>query len=131
MAVFPESMDRLDVNDTSGSLSVIENYIRYMGERMEFSMRNMTRNVSDAGVSSAEMYVLLQAAINTLSALQSTVNGISGNVTSLSSQVSDLNGTVSNLQSTVSGLQNSVNTMQSQITSLEGRVTALETPETT
>ena len=52
MAVFPESMNKLDVNDTTGSFNRIENYIRYMTERVEFAMRNMTRNVSDAGVSS-------------------------------------------------------------------------------
>ena len=34
MAVFPESMNKLDLNDTSGSLARLENYINYMGERM-------------------------------------------------------------------------------------------------
>ena len=35
--IFPESMNRLDLSDPSGSLSTVENYIRYMTERMEFS----------------------------------------------------------------------------------------------
>ena len=45
MAVLPESMDRLDVNDAPGSFAKIQDYIRYMGERIEFSMRNMTKTV--------------------------------------------------------------------------------------
>ena len=112
MAVFPESMDKLDVNDSAGSLGVLENYIRYMGERVEFAMRNVTRNVTDAGVSSAEMYVLLMAQNNTLSALQSTVNGMAGNVTSLSNQVGEMRSTITALEG--------------QLQALDARVAALE-----
>lgn len=111
-AVLPESMDKLDVQDPSGSLSIVENYIRYMGERIEFAMRNMTKNVSAAGVSSAEIYVLVTAMSNSLSALQSTVNGLSGNVTTLQGQVNSLLG--------------SVDALSTRLDSLEARVTALE-----
>lgn len=112
MAVFPENMDKLSADDVPGSLSIIENYIRYMGERMEFAMRNMTKTVSLAGVSSAEMYVLLTATSNSLSALQSTVNGLSGNVTTLQGQVNSLLG--------------SVDALSTRMDSLGARVTALE-----
>lgn len=104
-AVLPESMDRLNVEDTKSSLSIIENYIRYMGERIDFSMRNMTKTVSAAGVSSAEIYVLITAMSNTLSALQSTVNGMSGNITSLTTNQA---------------------TMQAKLVELQGRLDALE-----
>lgn len=111
-AVLPENMDKLDVQDPRGSLATVENYIRYMGERIEFAMRNMTKNVSAAGVSSAEVYVLVSAMNNTLSALQSTVNGLSGNVTTLHGQVNSL------LEST--------DALTARLSSLEDRVTALE-----
>ena len=124
MAVFPENMDKLSADDVPGSLSIIENYIRYMGERMEFAMRNMTKTVSAAGVSSAEMYVLLMALQNTVSALTSTVQGIAGDMTSVKSDVGSMKTDISSLQATVSGIQE-------QITSLDARVTALENPTTT
>ena len=124
MAVFPENMDKLSADDVPGSLSIIENYIRYMGERMEFAMRNMTKTVSAAGVSSAEMYVLLMALQNTVSALTSTVQGIAGDMTSVKSDVGSMKTDVSSLQATVSG-------MQEQITSLDARVTALESKNAT
>lgn len=111
-AVLPESMDKLDVQDSSGSLAIVENYIRYMGERIEFSMRNMTKTVSAAGVSSAEIYVLVTAMSNSLSALQSTVNGLSGNVTALQGQVNSL----------LAGAE----ALNTRLDSLEARVTALE-----
>lgn len=111
-AVLPESMDKLDVQDPSSSLSIVENYIRYMGERIEFAMRNMTKTVSAAGVSSAEIYVLVTAMSNSLSALQSTVNGLSGNVTSLQGQVNSL--------------LDSADALSTRLDSLEARVTALE-----
>ena len=112
MAVLPENMDRLNVEDAKASLSIIENYIRYMGERIEFSMRNVTKSVSAAGVSSAEIYVLVTAMSNSLSALQSTVNGISGNITSLS-----------NAQA---AMQSQIAAMQTKIDDLEARVAAIE-----
>lgn len=112
MAVFPESMDKLDVNNPASSLGIIENYIRYMAERMEFSMRNMTKTVGAAGVSSAEMYILLTALSNDLSALKSTVNGQSGTLTSLSNQISIL--------------QSSVTALDEKLQALEERVAALE-----
>ena len=37
MAVFPESMDRIDQDDPGAALSTIESYIRYMQERIEFA----------------------------------------------------------------------------------------------
>lgn len=119
MAVLPENMDRLNPDDVRSSLSIIENYIRYMGERIEFSMRNVTKTVSAAGVSSAEMYVLVTAMGNSLSALQSTVNGLNGTITTLSGQVSTLQGAVG-------GLSEQITDLQGQITALELRVAALE-----
>jgi uncharacterized protein YoxC len=119
MAVLPESMDKLNVDDAPGSLSTIENYIRYMGERIEFSLRNVTRNVSEAGVSSAEMYVLITAMQNSMSALQSTVNGLTGSVNTLSGQITAL-------QDKVADIEGSVNTMSGSVSALEARVAALE-----
>lgn len=154
MAVLPENMDKLNVEDPQKSLSIIENYIRYMGERIEFSMRNMTKTVSAAGVSSAEMYVLITAMGNNLSAMQSVLNGQAGQLTSLtnnmtalakeletlasgqqsltanleqlSSNVSALVGSVESLQAGQKTLTDSVNAQASAISSLEGRVSALE-----
>lgn len=40
MAVFPERMKPLDPNNPEESLKTIENYIRYMAERMEFTHSN-------------------------------------------------------------------------------------------
>ena len=114
MAVLPENMDKLNVSDTEGSLSKIEDYIRYMGERIEFSIRNMTKTVSAAGVSSAELYILFQAQGQTLAAIQSALNSLDGEVNAL--------------QSTVTGIQSSIGTIQAAITSLDERVTALENP---
>lgn len=40
MAVFPETMDRLNANDVKRSLDRIERYISYMTERVEHTNRN-------------------------------------------------------------------------------------------
>lgn len=38
--VFPEDMDRLDPNNVAGSFQTVEDYIRYMIERIEFNSAN-------------------------------------------------------------------------------------------
>lgn len=150
MAVLPENMDRLDKDNVAGSLSVLENYIRYMGERIEFSMGNVTRQVSAAGVSNAEIYVLITAINNSLSALQSTVNGLRGTVTGLAGGQGELQDSLDSLEGAVTALQTSVTNLQGSLgqaqtalesqgaeitalraglTALEERVTTLETPE--
>ena len=111
-AVFPESMDRLNTQDVPGSLSKIENYIRYMTERTEFSMRNVTRDVSNAGISSAEMYILLTALQNSVSALTSTVQGIAGDVNTAKGELS--------------ALRTDLDDATKEIAALSGRVSALE-----
>lgn len=115
MAVLPESMDRLDKDDVKGSLSKVEDYIRYMGERLEFSFRNVTRSVSNAGISSAELYILVEAQAQTLAAVQSSVNAIQGNLNGLSAEVG--------------GIKTSIETLQGQLTALDARVAALEERE--
>lgn len=125
-AVFPESMDRLDVSDTKGSLSKIENHIRYMQERVEFSMRNVTRNVSEAGVSSTELYILLTALQNDLAALTSIVQGMAGDLTAAKGDVANLSAELDSTNTAVSGLSQSVSMLQQSIDSLGERVSALE-----
>lgn len=99
MAVLPESMDQIDPENPSESLKILDEYIRYMGERIEFGMRNMTKSVNAAGISSTELYILLVAMDNRISALESTVNGLRG---------------------TVTGVQNSVSALEERVTKLEG-----------
>lgn len=123
MAVLPENMDKLNVSDTEGSLSKIEDYIRYMGERIEFSIRNMIKTVSAAGISSAELYILIQAQAQTLAALQSTVNSIQGSVTALQ-------GNMTALQASIGTINDEIAAIHNTLTSLDARVTALENPTT-
>lgn len=131
MATFPETMDRLDVQDAPASLSIIESYIRYMCERTEFAMRNMTKTVTQAGVSSTEVYILLQAQAQTLAALQSTVNQLNGQVNSVSGQIASLRSDISAAQLQLASLESAINGINDSISSLDERVKALEQADNT
>ena len=133
MAVFPESMNKLDVNDTTGSFNRIENYIRYMTERVEFAMRNMTRNVSDAGVSSVEILLLVQEMAGGMATINNTVNSMVGEITSLNSRVAEMQDKQTALETKQtameakqSELETNLSAIQASITALDARVTALE-----
>lgn len=137
MAVFPESMDKLNTDDVRSSLPVMENYIRYMCERVEFAMRNMTKNVNAAGVSSVEMYILLTALQNEMATLQSTVSGLNGTVNGLGTQLSNVQSSITAMENRMSTIEDSITSLENQMTSIENsvialdsRVTALENPTT-
>ena len=105
MAVFPESMNMLDTEDTKRSLTIIDSYIRYMAERIEFAMSNMTRTVSEAGVSSVEMYILLTAVQQQVATLQSNVSTLQGDVTNIGRSIAAIEarlGTFADTDPTIS-----------------------------
>lgn len=133
MIVLPESMNRIDVEDSERALSTIDNYIRYMCERIEFAMRNVTKNVSDAGVSSAEMYVLLAAVQqevagweSKLSQAQASINGLSTEIGKLKTSIGTLETNASTLSTELSTANSSISALQTSINSLDERVKALE-----
>ena len=125
MAVFPESMNKLDLNDTKGSLARLENYINYMGERIEFAMTNMTRNVSDAGVSTVEVLLLLSDMSKDIAVLSTTVNGMVGDINSTNSKMETMQKSMTTMQSNITTIGENVATIQNDITTLQGDVAAL------
>lgn len=112
MIVFPESINELPKENLSDALDITENYIKYMCQRIDWAMGNVTKNVSKAGVSNAEMYILLTALQNTVSALQSTVNSQGASISALTQSVTTLD--------------NDYTALEQRVTALEKRVTALE-----
>mgnify|MGYP002545181617 CR=1 FL=1 len=64
MAIFDKELNHLDLQDAAGSLRTLENYISYMRERLEFNNSNLTRTLSSAGTSTAEMVLIVAALQN-------------------------------------------------------------------
>lgn len=106
MIVFPESMNEVQPEDTVGSISTMQAYIKYMCQRVDWAIGNVTKNVSKAGVSNAEMYILLTALQNTVSALQSTVNSQGASISSLLQSVTMLGNDYTALEQRVTALEN-------------------------
>ena len=82
MAVFPEGMNKLDANDVRGSLAVMEDYIRYMSERMEFTMQRMTKT---AVAASDANEAKVQELTNLVNDLQNQLNALTERVAELES----------------------------------------------
>lgn len=116
MAVFPESMNKLDARNVPKSLDIVENYIRYMTERMEFSTSKMTKSVNSAGVSSVALLQLVQDVGSAVSVLQSTVNGMTGTMTELSGRMTAQEKRAADLESRFAALE-------SRVKALEGKGT--------
>ena len=137
MAVLPESLDKLDPNDAPGSLSKLENYIRYMGERMEFAMRNTTRNVSETGTTTAGALTVLIELTGAMSVMQSTMGLMQGELTATNTRlgeleesdrlaVEELTTSMEGVQLAVEGLTTRADDTQAAMTQLTARMQAIE-----
>lgn len=126
MIVFPESINELPKENPTEALDITENYIKYMCQRIDWAMGNVTKNVSKAGVSNAEMYILLTALQNTVSALQSTVNSQGASISALTQSVTVLRNDMNELAGRVTATENNYTALRNDYEALEQRVTALE-----
>lgn len=126
MIVFPESINELPKENPTEALDITENYIKYMCQRIDWAIGNVTKNVSKAGVSNAEMYILLTALQNTVSALQSTVNSQGSSISALTQSVTVLRNDLNELAGRVTATENNYTALRNDFTALEQRVAALE-----
>lgn len=126
MAVLPESMNRIDPQNTEESLRIIDQYIRYMSERIEFSQSQMTKTVSAAGVSSAEVYILLQALNSQVASLQSTLNQAIGRINSIDGKLVSIESAQSALSERIGSIESSISSIDATLAEHERRIEALE-----
>ena len=81
--VFPENMNPINLDNTKQSLSTIESYLRYMRERIEYTITILTK--LNTGTSLADLS-------SRLAQVETRVSGLSSAVASLSGRVTDLQG---------------------------------------
>lgn len=121
MAIFDKELNHLDPQDAAGSLRTLENYISYMRERLEFNNSNLTRTLSSAGTSTAEMVLIVAALQNNVQAMQSSVTAMQGQITTLETTVSGLNNSIQALSQNVTALQTAVQDIDQRVTALEAK----------
>lgn len=121
MAIFDKELNHLDPQDASGSLRTLENYISYMRERLEFNNSNLTRTLSSAGTSTAEMVLIVAALQNNVQAMQSSVTAMQGQITTLETTVPGLNNSIQTLSQNVTALQTAVQNIDQRVTALEAK----------
>lgn len=121
MAIFDKELNHLDPQDAAGSLRTLENYISYMRERLEFNNSNLTRTLSSAGTSTAEMVLIVAALQNNVQAMQSSITAMQGQITTLETTVSGLNNSIQALSQNVTALQTAVQNIDQRVTALEAK----------
>lgn len=142
MNVFPESMNRIDYDDPRTALSQIDNYIRYIVERVQFSTNGLLKSVQ-AGMTTAEVIQQLtdlqtqvSSAISTVASYSARINALENNTAGLPAleqevetqrgEISEIIDAVDLLESDVEDLQDAIGTAQEDITTIQGAVGALE-----
>lgn len=121
MAVFDKELDHLDGNDAPSSFRILENYISYMRERLEFNNSNLTRTLSSTGTSAAEIVLIVAAIQNDVSALKSSVAAMQGQLTALEQKETTLEEKVNTANSSIQALQTSLSALDARVAALESK----------
>lgn len=124
--VFTETMNKLNPEDSRSSITIIDNYIRYMTERIEFSVKGVFKAASEAGNSSAEVLQAVRTLRDTVSILSSTVSRIQGELIAAQAAIVLLQGDMVTAKANITALQTTTGTLQTQYSDLDARVKTLE-----
>lgn len=131
--VFPESFETQDFQKTRETLEAIDRYIRYMCERIDFSISAVKQAATASGNYNIEVLDRLKSLEERLTGIQSQVND---SVNGLQNQVNALRGDIYSLQVNIDSLQRRLNeisyngqtiTIEAIVTDINDRLTALET----
>lgn len=104
-AIFPEQMNKINPSDVPGSLQVLERYIQYMVERLEFDNAVTMKSLTAAGTTSQDIVKMFLTYADDLAWVKQMVNNLSNNVISY---------------------QRNVARLETELEALTARVTALE-----
>ena len=137
MNVFPETMNKIDLNDPKTALSQLEHYIRYIVERVQFSTNGLVKTVASS-MTTAEVVEQLTQLRTEVTRAVSTVNSYSARINTLESNTADLQteldsqrteladtiadletliGTVSDIETALTDLDTALSTLQTQVES--------------
>ena len=94
MAVFTENMNRMDPEHPEQSLRMLDGYIRYMQERIEFANGRLARSLSASGASTKELQAALGEVRSRQAAQASELAGFTGQVNGLRARVEAAEGRV-------------------------------------
>lgn len=103
ISVFPERMDKLDPEDVNVSLRTLESYIHYICERTEFAITNTFRTTTGLGSSAESISLVLQDAMDSLSAVSSQLAVAQTDISRLQDDVGGLEDTLSSFEPLLTG----------------------------
>lgn len=95
---FPETLDKIDYTNLKSAVQQIEAYMRYMCERTDFAIANVTKVAAKSGNIGADVLLQLQNLQNDVSTVKNNVNSITAQITGILSDINDLKDRVSALE---------------------------------
>lgn len=72
--VFPEKMNKVDFNNLKDAVKVMESYMRYMCERTEYAVNNVSKTAAKAGNIGTEYILQMEKLQNDYSILSNNIN---------------------------------------------------------
>ena len=102
---FPEKLDKINYDDLKSGVQQLEAYIRYMCERTDFAVANVTKVAAKAGNIGSDVIVQIQELEKSVSALKSQVSGLSGSITGINNKLEEINDALEKLDTRITELE--------------------------
>lgn len=138
--VFPEKLDKINYDNLKSAVQQIEAYMRYMCERTDFAVTNVTKVAAKSGNIGAEMVLSLQKMETDVGVIKSQLAGMTGSITGVLNRMEETEKNTAELSQKVTQIEadikDSFTEIQTKLTSIddklidfEERIKKLENPE--
>lgn len=108
MALFPEMMNKINPEDTKGSIETMERYIRYMVERMEFAQTNETKRLGTADATTQDVIKMFLSTTDLINQSRAELQQLYNQSVALARQVTETNTKLTALTKRVDALDGGV-----------------------
>ena len=88
--VFPERLDKVNYDNLKGAVQQLEAYIRYMCERTDFAVTNVTKVAAKGGNVGADVVLAVQELQNDIGVMKSQMSNLTSSQTTIFNKLSDI-----------------------------------------
>ena len=117
--VFPEKMNKVDFNNLKDAVKVMEAYMRYMCERTEYAVNNVSKVAAKAGNIGTEYIVQLENMQNEYSVLSNNINLVTADLANAVERMNIIADDVEFINSDLAAIKVKCEDFEKRISALE------------
>lgn len=117
--VFPEKMNQVDLNNLKEAVKVMEAYMRYMCERTEYAVNNVSKTAAKAGNIGTEYILQLEKLQNDYSILSNNINLVAADLANVVEKMNIIAEDVEFINTDITAIKRICEDFEKRISGLE------------